>query len=70
MLPFKSPLAKKYPANDPVPFFSELSFFEEGLIFGAGDIAQAHAPAEFIRRAELKKLPEKLIAIARTLENA
>jgi len=68
MPPFESGIARWYPASKPTPFFSELAFFKKAVIFGAGDIAQAHTPTEFIYRADLKKIPSGLVAVARSLE--
>lgn len=42
------------------PFFSEMSFFENSLLFGAGDIKQAHTKNEFILRKDLGQLVRKL----------
>ena len=65
--PFKSNLAKNYPSSGPVSFFSELAFFKDGILFGVGDIAQAHTVTEFIRRKDLEKLPGKLVSIVKSL---
>lgn len=42
------------------PFFSEMSFFDNSLLFGAGDIKQAHTKKEFILRKDLNQLVAKL----------
>jgi acetylornithine deacetylase len=68
MPPFESGLAHNYAQSKPTPFFSELAFFKKAVIFGAGDIAQAHTPTEFIYRKDLKKIPSALVSIARSLE--
>jgi acetylornithine deacetylase/succinyl-diaminopimelate desuccinylase-like protein len=69
MPPFISRIAQNYAQSDPVPFFSELAFFKNGLIFGAGDIAQAHAPMECLHRKDLQRLPAELALIVKSLED-
>jgi acetylornithine deacetylase/succinyl-diaminopimelate desuccinylase-like protein len=51
-------------SREPVSFFSELSFFEKGILFGAGSIAQAHMPGEYILRKDLACLPGELVKLA------
>ena len=55
-------------ARDPAAFFSELSFFKRGVLFGAGSIAQAHTPGEYILRKDLERLPGELIKLVGRLE--
>ena len=50
-------------SREPVAFFSELSFFKKGILFGAGNIAQAHTPGEYILRKDLERLPGELIKL-------
>jgi acetylornithine deacetylase/succinyl-diaminopimelate desuccinylase-like protein len=69
--PFVSTLAgdKKLPGSrEPVSFFSELSFFENGILFGAGSIAQAHMPGEYILRKDLNRLSGELVKLAGKLQ--
>jgi len=54
-------------SREPVSFFSELSFFQNGVLFGAGSIAQAHAPGEYILRKDLARLPGELVKLAEKL---
>jgi acetylornithine deacetylase/succinyl-diaminopimelate desuccinylase-like protein len=70
MPPFRSSFSEKNISPEPVSFFSELSCFKNGLLWGVGDIAQAHTLTEFIRRNDLRKLPDKLIALIKSLEIA
>lgn len=55
--PFFSSLSMK---GEIAPFFSEMSFFKNSLLFGAGNIKQAHTNDEFISRKQLNLLEEKL----------
>lgn len=59
--PFVSGLPKTFGISEPASFFSELSFFKRSVLFGAGDILQAHSPDEFIKRKDLERLPKELI---------
>ena len=68
MPPTKSLLSKNYPETEPVYFFSELFFFKKGLLFGVGDIANAHTLTEFVNRKDLNILPNKILAIVKSLE--
>jgi acetylornithine deacetylase/succinyl-diaminopimelate desuccinylase-like protein len=61
--PFVSDLPQSIGRREPVSFFSELSFFKRGVLFGAGYIAQAHTPGEFIRRKDLERLPGELVKL-------
>ena len=64
--PFMSDLAsdaRLTGSREPVAFFSELSFFKKGILFGAGNIAQAHTPGEYIKRKDLERLPRELIRL-------
>ncbi len=67
MPPSKSRLAKMFPTSEPVSFFSELFFFERGILFGVGDIAEAHTPTEFVNRKDLNALPGKILSLAKSL---
>jgi len=49
-------------------FFSEMAFFKDSLLFGVGDIAQAHAADEFVRRKDLNQLEKKLLQLISNLE--
>ena len=62
-LPFKSHISKGRLLSEPVSFFSELPCFKEGVLFGVGDIAQAHTVKEFVLRKDLTMLPDKLIEV-------
>jgi acetylornithine deacetylase/succinyl-diaminopimelate desuccinylase-like protein len=67
MPPFVSGLAgdaRWVGSREPAAFFSELSFFKKGVLFGAGSIAQAHTPGEYIKRKDLERLPGELIKLA------
>ena len=69
--PFVSPLAKDKKLvgpREPVSYFSELSCFGEGVLFGAGSIAQAHTPNEYILRKDLNRLPDELVKLAGKLQ--
>lgn len=44
-------------------FFSEMRFFENSLLFGAGNIKQAHADSEYILRSQLRALEKGLLGI-------
>ncbi len=55
--PFVSSLPIK---GEVAPFFSEMSFFKNSLLFGAGSIKQAHTNDEFISIKQLNLLEEKL----------
>jgi len=70
MPPFVSGLAsdtRLSGSRAPAAFFSELSFFKRGVLFGAGSIAQAHTPGEYIKRKDLERLPEELMKLARQI---
>jgi acetylornithine deacetylase/succinyl-diaminopimelate desuccinylase-like protein len=69
--PFVSDLAsdaRLTGSRAPVAFFSELSFFRKGILFGAGNIAQAHTPGEYIKRKDLERLPGELVKLVGQLE--
>jgi acetylornithine deacetylase/succinyl-diaminopimelate desuccinylase-like protein len=69
--PFVSDLAsdaRLTGSREPVAFFSELSFFKKGILFGAGSIAQAHTPGEFIKRKDLERLSGELVKLVGMLE--
>jgi acetylornithine deacetylase/succinyl-diaminopimelate desuccinylase-like protein len=51
-----------------VPYFSEMAFFPNSLLFGVGDIKFAHTPNEFVNRKELNQLEEKLLQLIKNLE--
>jgi acetylornithine deacetylase/succinyl-diaminopimelate desuccinylase-like protein len=59
--PFISGLPQSIGMREPVSFFSELSFFAQGVLFGAGSVLQAHTPGEFILRKDLARLPGELV---------
>jgi acetylornithine deacetylase/succinyl-diaminopimelate desuccinylase-like protein len=61
--PFVSGLPESVGVREPVSFFSELSFFKQGVLFGAGSVLQAHTPKEFILRKDLARLPDELVKI-------
>ncbi|MDQ1273345.1 MAG: Peptidase dimerization [Planctomycetota bacterium] len=50
------------------PFFSEMFFFKNSVLFGVGDIANAHTADEFVSRKELNRLEGELIELAKKLE--
>ncbi|MFZ2975654.1 MAG: M20/M25/M40 family metallo-hydrolase [Candidatus Moraniibacteriota bacterium] len=43
--------------------FTEMAFFENSIVFGAGDFKQAHSDKEYILRKDLKLAPEKIIKL-------
>jgi len=51
-----------------VPYFSEMAFFKNSLLFGAGNIAQAHSENEYIERKELNRLEAELIRLVGHIE--
>jgi len=51
-----------------VPFFSEMAFFKNSVLFGVGDIAVAHTVAEYVNRKELNQLANKLVQLVLDLE--
>jgi len=65
--PFVSKLPESIGISEPVSFFSELSFFKQSVLFGAGSILQAHTPKEYILRKDLARLPGKLVNVVRQL---
>lgn len=62
--PCESTLISK---GDIVPFFSEMAFFENSILFGVGDIRYAHTVDEHVKRADLNRLPQKLIEVIEDL---
>lgn len=50
-----------------VGFFSEMAFFKNSILFGVGDISQAHARDEFVLRGDLNVLPKKLIDLVKEI---
>lgn len=66
--PYSSNLSIKKADIEPVSFFSELVFFQSGVLFGAGDIKQAHSKDEYIKRSELRKLPANLLDLVDKLQ--
>lgn len=63
--PCESALAKK---GGTALFFSEMAFFKNSLLFGAGDISVAHTDHEYIKRKELTKLEPALLKLIAGLE--
>ena len=61
--PFASNLPQSIGIREPVAFFSELSFFERGVLFGVGSISQAHTQDEYILRKDLARLPNELVKL-------
>jgi acetylornithine deacetylase/succinyl-diaminopimelate desuccinylase-like protein len=51
-----------------VPYFSEMAFFPNSLLFGVGDIVMAHTQNEYVERKELNQLEEKLLQLIVALE--
>lgn len=43
--------------------FTEMAFFKNSLVFGAGNIGQAHSDHEFILKRDLNSAPEKVISL-------
>lgn len=43
-----------------VTFFSEMAFFPNSVLFGVGNIIDAHTPDEHVLRKDLNMLEEKL----------
>lgn len=66
--PYNSSLTLLNANTEPASFFSELSFFENGVLFGVGSIKQAHTKDEYVKRSDLNNLPTKLIALINTLK--
>ena len=64
--PCKSTLVKR---GDTVSYFSEMAFFDNSILFGVGNILQAHTPDEFVKRKDLNALPEKLLELIEQLRN-
>ncbi|HHX58336.1 MAG TPA: M20/M25/M40 family metallo-hydrolase [Candidatus Moranbacteria bacterium] len=62
--PCKSNLLKN---NLAVPYFSEMAFFKNSILFGVGDIKYAHKPNEQVKRKDLNLLPKKLIELVTDL---
>jgi acetylornithine deacetylase/succinyl-diaminopimelate desuccinylase-like protein len=44
-------------------FFSEMQFFKNSVLFGAGDIKQAHTNNEYISRSQLASLEKALVGL-------
>lgn len=53
----------KIPLNIGSRGFTEMYFFDNSIVFGAGDISFAHADNEHILRKDLNQLPEKLMEV-------
>lgn len=53
---------QKFPL-EMIGVFTEMSFFENAIIYGAGDIDLAHSENEHISRKDLNALPGKLIEL-------
>jgi acetylornithine deacetylase/succinyl-diaminopimelate desuccinylase-like protein len=51
-----------------VPFFSEMAFFKDSLLFGVGDISIAHTIDEYVYRKELNQLEKNLSQLILDLE--
>lgn len=49
--------------GETAPFFSELAFFENGVLFGVGDISKAHAADEYVLRKDLNRLEKELVGL-------
>ena len=60
-------IAIKGAIEDPVAFFSELAFFERGVVFGVGDINLAHTDTEHILRRDLELAPSKISDLVASL---
>jgi len=50
-------------SQEVAPFFSEMAFFKSGVLFGVGDISNAHAADEHVIRKDLNRLEEELIRL-------
>ena len=51
-----------------VPFFSEMAFFRNSVLFGAGDIRMAHTADEYVLRKELNKLEDGLVGLIKKIK--
>ncbi len=47
--------------------FTEMGFFSNSLVFGAGDLKLAHSERESIKRFDLRELPDKLVELVNKL---
>ena len=65
MKPYVSSLSKK---GGIVPYLSEMGFFKNSLLFGVGNIKQAHTKDEFVLRKDLNLLEEKLGDLIRDIQ--
>ncbi len=63
--PCESSLTKK---GKIAPFFSEMAFFKDSVLFGVGNIAQAHTVDEYVERKALSQLEGKLLQLITSLE--
>lgn len=64
-LPCKSTLIKK---GISVPFFSEMAFFPNSVLFGVGNIEQAHTPNEYVVRKDLNRLEGELLRLIKEIQ--
>lgn len=63
--PFVSSLQKKINEFNLVSFFSEMAFFENSILFGAGKAQQMHSKDEFILKQDLNQLSERLVELVK-----
>lgn len=61
--PYQSEIKGIQCEKEAVSFFSEMSFFKKGILFGVGDIAVAHTDQEYVIRKDLALLPKKLVEL-------
>lgn len=53
--------------GETVSYFSEMAFFENSILFGVGNIVNAHTIDEYVKRADLNKLEGALLALIESL---
>lgn len=66
--PCFSTLAKFEKKNEIAQFFSEMVFLKDSILFGVGDIKNAHTINEFVLRKDLNKLEDELIKLIKNIE--
>lgn len=59
------PVKNKKVSGKIAPYFTEMAFFENSFVFGAGSIDEAHSDDEFIKKKDLNNLVDKLASLLR-----
>lgn len=54
---------KEIEPQEIAPFFSEMAFFKNSILFGVGDIINAHTADEFVLRKDLNRLEAELLEL-------